>query len=206
MPEGSGGSLARQDVSYVLFMKLAAIMTVILLTMFGRGIRPGLVVAIFIVPLWILAEKMMIGTDSPSLWKSTEEREEFSRLPLGDDVKKMKGAKKGQKVKQAILEGRLKEQVYYALKNEYNLSEEEIKILDKDLERITQKVDNEILIEYIKNARDLNDLKKPKEKDRVDLFSEGETRDLEGKKVEFEEKIKSAINELERLHYVGEDR
>lgn len=203
MPEESGGSLARQGVRYVLFMKLVAIATVILLTMFARGVGPGIVIIIVIVPFWLLAEKMMSGTDSQSFWKSTEEKEEFSRLPLVDDVKKMRGAKKGQKVKQAILEGRLKKQVYYALKNEYNLSEEEIKILDKDLERITKKVDNEVLIQYIKNARDLNDLKKPKGDDRVDLFSEEGKRDLGSKKVEFEEKIKSAINELERLHYVG---
>jgi len=206
MPEGSVGSLARQDLSYVLFMKLAAIMTVIMLTMFARGIRPGIFITILILPLWLLTEKLMTDTEYPSLWKSTEEKDEFSRLPLANDVKKMKGAKGGQKVKQAILEGRLKKQVYYALKNEYNLSEEEMKILDEDLEKITEKVDNEVLLEYIKKARDLNDLKKPKEKDRVDLFSEEETRDLEGKNLEFEEKIESAINELERIHYVGEER
>jgi len=193
-------------VSYVLFMKLAAIMTVTLLTMFARGIRPGIVIAILIFPLWLLAEKLMMDTDSSSLWKIIEEKEDFSRLPLVEDVNKMKGAKKGQKVKQAILEGRLKEQVYYALKNEYNLSQEEIKILDEDLENITEKVDNEVLLEYIKNARDLNDLKKPDGEDQVNLFSKEKKRDLKGKKVEFEEKIESAIDELEKIHYVGKDR
>lgn len=193
-------------MSYVLFMKLAAIMTVTLLTMFARGIRPGIVIAILIFPLWLLAEKLMMDTDSSSLWKIIEEKEDFSRLPLVEDVNKMKGAKKGQKVKQAILEGRLKEQVYYALKNEYNLSQEEIKILDEDLENITEKVDNEVLLEYIKNARDLNDLKKPDGEDQVNLFSKEKKRDLKGKKVEFEEKIESAIDELEKIHYVGKDR
>ncbi|GEM_PF-2850133 len=206
MPESSGGSLARSGVSYFLFMKLVAIMIVILLTMFVRGTRPGIVIAITIIPLWLLAEKLMTDTESPSLWKSDEEKEEFSRLPLVDDVKKMRGAKKGQKVKQAILEGRLKDQVCYTLKNEYNLSREEIEILAENPESMSQKIDNEKLLNYLKNARDLNDLKKPEGEDQVELFSDEVESESDSKKIEFEDKIKSAINELERMHYVGKDR
>ncbi|MFW6048356.1 MAG: hypothetical protein ACOC87_03590 [Candidatus Natronoplasma sp.] len=205
MPEESGVPLARQGVSYILFMKLAAMMTVILLTMFARGIRPGIVITILIVPLWLLAEKLMTDTDSPSLWKSIEDREEFSRLPLQGDIDKMKGARKGQKVKQAIFEGRLKEQVYYALKNEYSLSEEEIRNLDEDPEKMIKKVDNENLLEYLKNARNLNDFKKYDGEERVDIFSEGVNRKVYDENIDFEEKIKSAINELERINFVEEE-
>ncbi|MBS3781915.1 MAG: hypothetical protein KGY66_05095 [Candidatus Thermoplasmatota archaeon] len=203
MPEYSN---ARRGVSYLLFMKLVTIMIVILLTMFARGIRPSIVITILIIPLWLLAEKVMTDTSSPSFWKSIEKREYFSRLPLADDVNKMKGAKKGQKVKQAILEGRLKDQVYYTLKNEYNLSEEETETLADDPESMIEKIDNEKLIEYLKSARDLNDLKKPDGQDQVELFSEKDDEDSGSKDDKFEEKIRSAIAELEKIHYVEKDR
>jgi len=208
MPESPdmGSGLARKGASYVLFMKLTAIITTILLTLFARGISPALVMGILIVPIWLLAERLMANTNSPSFWKSIEEREDFSRLPLADDIDKMKGAKDGQKVKQAIFEGRIKDQVYYTLKNEYNLSKEEIKILAENPESLTQKIDNKKLLEYLKNARDLNDLKKPDSKDQIELFSDDKDRESDSKNLEFEDKITSAINELERIHYVGEDR
>lgn len=192
-------------MSYILFMKLITIIIVVLLTMFARGIRPGIVITIFVVPLWLVAEKLMSDTNSPSLWKSIEETEEFSRLPLGDDIAKMKGARKGQKVKQAILEGRLKDQVCYTLKNEYSLSEEEIEILDEDPEKMIEKIDNEKLLEYLKNARDLNDLKKYDGEERADIFSEGINRKVYDENIDFEEKIKSAIDELERINFVEEE-
>jgi len=203
MPETEG--LERSGASYIMFMKLATITIFILLTLFARGIRPGIFMIILIIPLWLLAEKVMRDTDSPSLWKSIEKRGEFSRLPLDDDIKKMKIAKKGQKVKQAILEGRLKDQVYYTLKNEYNLTEEEIETLSEDPESMTHKIDNEKLIEYLKNARDLNELKKYDGEERVDLFSEGINREVDGENIDFEKKIKSAISELERLNFVEEE-
>ncbi len=203
MPETEG--LERSGASYIMFMKLATITIFILLTLFARGIRPGIFMIILIIPLWLLAEKVMRDTDSPSLWKIIEKRGEFSRLPLDDDIKKMKIAKKGQKVKQAILEGRLKDQVYYTLKNEYNLTEEEIETLSEDPESMTHKIDNEKLIEYLKNARDLNELKKYDGEERVDLFSEGINREVDGENIDFEKKIKSAISELERLNFVEEE-
>ncbi len=204
MPEGS--ATARKGTSYVLFMKVAAITTIILLTLFARGFRPGMVIVFIIIPLWLLTEKVIDKTESPSLWKSAEKKEEFSRLPLNDDIKKMKGARKGQKVKQAILEGRIKDQVFHTLKNEYNLSEKEIKILDEDPDIFSEKIDNEKLMDYIKNARDLNDMKKPDGVDESDLFSDEETSRSELEELGFEEKISSAISELEKIHYVDEER
>ncbi len=198
-------SEASKGANLEMFMKLTAIVILLVSVFFARGVRPGIVITIMIVPLWLFVEKMMSETDSPSLWKSIEEREDFSRLPLADDINKMKGAKKGQKVKQAIIEGRLKDQVYSTLKNEYNLSEEELTILDDDMEKMAQKVDNEVLVEYIKNATDLNDLKRPDGQERLDLFSKEKKRDIKRKNIKFEEKIKSAIAELESIHFVEEE-
>ncbi len=209
MPEKMD-SLARKGANYVLFMKLSAIVTGVFLTMIARGIKPGIVVIILIIPLWLLAEKLMANTGSRTFWKRIEEREEFSRLPLSSDVDKMKGARKGQKAKQAILEGRLKDQVIYTLKDEYNLSGEELKDLEKDPTSMMERIDNEDLIKYLKNARDLNELKKPNGKDQVDLFSDEEDseehKELDEEDLEFENKIRSAIGELEDIHYVEEDR
>ena len=197
---------ARKGVSYNKFMKLTAVMTIVLLTLFARGITPALVIVITIFPLWLLAEKVMSNTHSHSLWKSTEKREDFSRLPLADDINKMKGARKGQKVKQAILEGRLKDQVYYTLKNEHNLSQKEIEILHEDPKSMIEKIDNQKLLEYLNNARDLNDLKKPDGKDDIELFSDRGNNEKNSKKLEFEDKIKSAINGLENIHNVDKNR
>ncbi|MFP4001040.1 MAG: hypothetical protein ACLFSM_02710 [Thermoplasmata archaeon] len=200
------GVSARKGVNYILFMKLIAVATAILMTLFVRGLYPGLAMAIVIVPLWLLAEKMMDNTYSPSFWKSIEKREDFSRLPLAEDINKMKRAKKGQKVKQAILEGRLKEQVYYTLKNEYNLSEEEIEMLAEDPNSMIGKIDNKKLLEYLESARDLNDFKKPDGEDQVEIFSEGKNKNVDVKNDKFEEKIRSVIGELEEIHDVKEDR
>lgn len=206
MPNGTMASEARKGANLQMFMKLTAIAILILLTFIARGVRPTITIIILVFPLWFLAEKVMTNTTNPSLWKSVEEKEEFSRLPLKEDIDKMDGAKKGQKVKQAILEGRIKDQVYYALKNEYNLSEEEIKKLDEDPGYMEERIDNKELIEYLKNSRDLNDLKKPNGKDEADLFDEEDKRGSKDERIEFEEKIKSAIDELESIHYVGKDR
>ncbi|MEF8835471.1 MAG: hypothetical protein V5A76_04885 [Candidatus Thermoplasmatota archaeon] len=206
MPEGGLSSSARQGANLEMFMKLTAIAILVLLTFVARGVRPTIIMIILVFPLWWLAEKVMANTDAPSFWKSIEEREDFSRLPLVEDINKMEGAREGQKVKQAILEGRLKDQVYYTLKNEYNLSEEEIKILDEDPDSITKKIDNKELIKYLKHARDLNDLKKPNGGDQFELFSEEKNGDFEGEKIKFEEKIKSAVVELEKIHHIEEDR
>lgn len=206
MPNGTMDSEARKGADLKMFMKLTAIVILILLTFIARGVRPTITMIILVFPLWFLAEKVMTNTTNPSPWKSVEEKEEFSRLPLKEDIDKMDGAKKGQKVKQAILEGRIKDQVYYALKNEYNLSEEEIKKLDEDPGYMEERIDNKELIEYLKNSRDLNDLKKPNGKDEGDLFDEEDKRGSKDERIEFEEKIKSAIDELESIHYVGKDR
>jgi len=195
-----------KDASVKQFMKLNVLMIAFFLTLFARGVSGALTMGILMFPLWWLAEKIMSNTESSPFWKSIDKRDDFSRLPLQDDIDKIKGAKKGQKVKQAILEGRLKEQVYYTLKNEYNLSKEEIKVLAEDPESMTEKIDNEKLIEYLKNARDLNDLKKPSGEDQIELFSDGTDDKLESKKPKFEEKIKSAIEELERIQNVGKAR
>lgn len=206
MPEGIGESPARKDVSYVLFMKLTVVTTIVLLTLFARGFRPGILIFMLIIPFWLLAEKVMSNTNSPSLWKSIEKRENFSRLPLAEDINKMKAARKGQEVKQAILEGRLKEQVYKTLKNEYNISNKEISNSEENLEEISKKINNEKLIEYLRNAKDLNDLKKPDSEEQNQLFSDVSNSESNSKKPEFEEKIESAINELERIHHIEEGR
>lgn len=206
MPESTTSPLPRKGADLMMFMKLTTITVLVLLALFARGVKPTIIIIIFIFPLWLLAEKVMADTTSNSLWKSIEEREDFSRLPLAEDINKMKGAKKGQKVKQAILEGRIKDQVYYTLKNEYNLSEEDIDILADDPNSMIHKIDNKKLIEYLNRARDLNDLKKPDGEDQMDLFSEEEKEPSSGKNDKFEAKIGSALAELEKIHYVEEER
>lgn len=185
-------TLSMESGGMFIAIKLVSIISLIMLALFSRGVRAGLVVIILVVPLWLFVEMVMSDTGPSPFWKSFEKREEFSRLPLENDIDKMKGARKGQKVKQAILEGRLKEQVFYTLKNEYNLSEEEVKVLDEDPVSMADKIDNEELIEYLKNARDLKDFKDPNSGGR------------DARTLEFEDKMKSAVSELERIHYVKE--
>lgn len=189
-------TLSMESGIMFLLIKVFAIMVLILLALWGRGDIVALVVIVLIVPLWLIAEVVMFDTSASSLWRSIEKREDFSRLPLSSDINKMRGAKKGQKIKQAILEGRLKDQVFYTLKKEYNLSEEEINDLDEDPESMADRIDNEVLIEYIKNARDLDDFKRPKDVDK----------DVDGENVDFESKMESAVSELESIHYVDEER
>jgi len=190
---GIRSTLSMKSGGMFLLVKIFGITVLILLALWGRGVSPALVVIIFVIPLWLIAERVMFGTSPSSLWKSIEEREDFSRLPLQSDVDKVKGAKKGQKVKQAILEGRVKDQVFYTLKNEYNLSDEEINDLDKDPESMADRIDNENLLEYLKHAKDLNDIKKPKDLDKKE----------EGEDLDFENKMESAVSELESIHYVN---
>ncbi|MEF8874781.1 MAG: hypothetical protein V5A88_08980 [Candidatus Thermoplasmatota archaeon] len=203
MPDTKGirSTLSMKSGGMVLLVKLFAITILLLLSLWGRGVI-AVVVIILIVPLWLIAEIVMFETSASPFWKSIggreeksiEESEEFPRLPLATDINKMKGAKKGQKVKQAILEGRLKDQVFYTLKNEYNLSEEEIKVLDEDPGSMAEKIDNEKLIEYLKNVRDLDDLKSP------------DDEDIDGKDLDFKDKMRSTVSELENIHYIKEDR
>ncbi len=198
--------LEMKDVRLGKYMKMTTILISFLLIFYARGMTPALVLIILTVPLWLLTEKIVSDTASLSLWRYIEDKEDFSRLPLADDIKKMKGAKEGQKVKQAILEGRLKDQVSYTLKDEYNLSEKEIEILYEDPESMEDKVDNKKLLEFLKKARDLNDLKKPDGEDQIDLFSDGKDYGSRGKKREFEERITSAVEEIEKIQNLGEDR
>ncbi len=203
MPEGVPSEHEKKGVSWKEFMKLTTLVIIILLIIFTRGVRPALVIITFIIPLWLLVEKIMNDTNSLSTWKSIEKKEDFSRLPLASDIRKMKGAKKGQKVKQAILEGRLKDQVYHVLKNDYHLSVEEIRDLEENLDEKREKIDNEVLIRYLKNSRDLNDLKRPDGEDQHELFSESEKKELDDKKFDFEEKIEPVVEELERIYHTG---
>ncbi len=195
----------KKERSWKNFMKLTTIVIVILLAFFIRGLGPGIVITSLLIFLWLLVERVMAETESPSHWRSNEKREDFSRLPLGSDINKMKGAKKGQKVKQAILEGRLKEQVYNVLKNDYNLSEEEIEDLEENLDDAEEKIDNEALIEYLKNSRDLNDLKTSKGEDLHDIFSGERKSSSDGKKLDFEEKIEPVVEELEKIYHTGKE-
>ncbi|MFP3871993.1 MAG: hypothetical protein ACOC55_01865 [Candidatus Natronoplasma sp.] len=189
----------------MLSMKIIAILTLLFLVMFGRGLRAAVVIILVVVPIWLMAEKMNVGSAAPDFWTSTEEREEFSRLPLEKDMVDVRKARKGQKVKRALIEERIKEQVYWALRREKNLSEEEIETLKNDPEELKKRVDNERLRGYLKSAVDLNDLKTADKVEGTDLFSEERTKSFEDTSMDFDEKVDLAIKELEELYRIEEE-
>ncbi len=196
--------LGMKSSIYILFMKLIGVAVLLFLVFFGRGVRAAILVTVMVIPLWLLVEMVNVDSEFADLWQSIEEKEEFSELPLKDDMISLKKARKGQRVKQALIEGRIKEQIYRLIMIDQNLSDEELRDLKKDDEALVERLDNELLREYIRKAIDLNDLKSPGEVDGTTMFSDEGSKRTDQTTKEFEEKIRAAIEELEKAYGIEE--
>lgn len=197
------GEGIESDMSFFLYFKIVLISLIIVLSLFGRGgsARAAIVVASTVIPMWLLVEKINGDSESIKFWKSKKSRESFQQLPLEEDIRRMAEARRGQQVQQAMLESRLKDQIYHTLKEEYNYSEKKIEELKETSE--FEELPNQKLAKFLKVAKDLNELKKPDKEN--DLFID-KVKSAKKEDLSFEEKVLMAVEELEDIYDLREER
>ncbi len=190
----------RKGVRLLEFMKLMVFIGFVAITISARGIKAGLAIGIFCFPLWLLLESVNSKSSKTNYWVSKERKKHRSQLPLERDIKHIKKAMKNQDVNKAIIEGRLKEQIYKTLKNEYDLSDDQIETLKNNPEGLKEIDIEDDLLTFLKTAKDLDDL--TSEKKRRDVYSRSDELHNSSSydEVEFKKKIETVLEKLLEIH------
>ncbi len=208
-----GGFVNQQALTYdqnalYLLIKIVFIGTFLSITYITRGLNASVVLAVVLISLWFLIEKVAKETVNLDFWEGVERKSQFQRLPLKKDIDSLEEARKGRKTKQAKIEDRLKNQVYQTLKIEYNLTGEEIRAL-KNGENESD-IPNTKLLSFLKNARGMTELKRKYRDNQIfddedveehktttpDIVSKGD------QEIDFDSKISRVMDELENIHHI----
>ncbi len=193
-------SLNLAGVRLFKFVKFVFVMVFVLIAVLARSIEAGLAIGVFIFPFWILLEWFYSKSSSANYWMSQEKKRQRSEMPLKKAVEHITKGKENKEINQAIIEGRIKEQVYATLKDRYGFSEEDFRSLDSDPDSLEDKVPNENLRKFLKHAKDLKDLTDGSNQRRpTTVDNEFDTSSSEDE-IDFEKRIRLAIDELADIY------
>ncbi len=209
MPLGGGGEMAsripgwNEDATawgYMEFIKLALIGAFIIIILSIKGVRAAMVMTALLIPLFLLSIIVGKNKELQDIWETSTKKENFSRLPLKEDVHSIRNARKGSKVKQALIEERLRDEIFYTLKNKNELTEEEIKEIKNDPKKVDEFIENDTFRRYLLNMKSLADFKTIQKGKKGDPFTKKIQRIGSNNDIDFEEKVKETMNELEKIN------
>ncbi|MFP4608649.1 MAG: hypothetical protein ACOCTR_02580 [Candidatus Natronoplasma sp.] len=133
---------------YILITILVVILTAFMLAWGGQ---PQLTLAIII--LFIIGGNLVYWmyerTESSVVWEQEEELSEELNLKMKDDSDLIRRAFQGMELSQSLLEKKIKNLFIEKLKDERNLSKEEVRELLQRPEKFRQVVDDEVISTFI---------------------------------------------------------
>ncbi len=189
------------------FMKLVTITIFVIITLAIKGVMAAIVMAALLIPFFFLSKILQGDNSSLKFWSSSFEKENFSNMPLRQDTHLVRKAKKGSKVKQALIEERLRDEILYTLKNENELTDEQTEKLRTDRGDLNELIDNEKFLRYLRDMKCVDDIKSDHAGKENDLFCDDGQKTEKRRDIDFEQKVKEAIEELEKVNGLdGYDR
>lgn len=182
------------DLLYYLLTFLLILALAVAMIIGGGDLRLTLANLILIILGLNLIYWEIEGTETSEIWKSEEEFDKKVNLKLKDSSKLVERAHGGMELSQGILEKKITNLYLNKLKENRNLTQEEMRKLLKSPEEFKRVVDDDIISEFIlsKKTEDTDTSEDVDEREDAEIPTEG----FEGE--DYEKWISKLLKRIER--------
>jgi len=188
-PKKEGVELLYYIFNSLLILALAAVMII-----GGGDLRLTMANLILAIIGFNLVYWMLENTGESDIWKSEEEFDKRVNLKLKDTSELVERAYSGMELSRGLLEKKIENLYLSKLKNERNLSQDELRKLLKNPEEFRQVVDDDIISDFIL-ARKKED---EGENEIVDVEENEESSTKKSKGEDYEKLISKLLKRIER--------